>query len=441
VPKNKIASIVELRWDDIKNQVIQVNPEFAEIINNIKNKNDFPLYKVTYPFGSTIIDSGKFQLPLKDGTLVPISHSSINQKYYDQLNYNSNSIPFGIVLDKSIELFLQTQDRVIPSVIHSEGKLLGLWSSLSSMHVWLDAWHMTAGSRSIFVLPKITDNASHKKLCKARGIKAPLPGDLNSHWNLLTKLAAHSDFSEPWFTETLFFSNKWFVPQKDNNWVRFQNYLYQKAWKGTETWRSKAVYDHIWDSIIRELTKSQTKIAPFIVDIVKHIITIGIGAAPGFCPATCSKKIPIKGLQQDFIDLYSLKNYAPTIMVPHHFSKKSRRKVYWSLAMPTHFESNVKPKKLNSTLAVLREIKELMLYFKEVTLKKPDSIKGSPMETFLNDANFDFFHSEPDVEGEIGLSLELPKKDDTLVYTAPSLQKRGFSDVSPFVRGCVRFSF
>lgn len=434
------ASFVETRWDNIKEDVRRVNPEFAEVVDDLKTKNDYPLYIVYYPFGSLIIDTGRFRFPLKDGSLAPITCSAISSDIREQLGYNAGSIPLGLVLDHSVELFLQTEDRVIPSAVTKSGKLIGLWAALSSIHVWLDAWHMTAGARSIFVLPKITDTAGHKKLCRARNIKMPLPRNLGMHWSLLTKVAQHSDFSQPWYTKVLLFSKNWLSEQKNDSWIRFQRFLYQEAWIGTEYWRRKIVYDHIWDTIIRELTKNDIRATPFIIDIVKYIIMVGLGAVPGFCPAVNNEEVPVEGLQEDFIKLYGLKNYAPTIMVPHHFSIINKRPVYWSLTMPTHLESTVKPKTLTSTLVILREIRDLMLYFKQTILKNSNTIKDSPIEQFLTQVQFDFFHSEPDSEGQIRLSLEMPKGDSSLIHCSSKFGQRLFSDVSPFVRGCVRFS-
>lgn len=298
------SSFIETRWDEIRDSVSKVNPTFASVIDGLKTKNDYPLYKVYYPFGSLIIDNGRFRFPLKDGTLAPITSSYIPPHIREQLGYNAGSIPLGIVLNHSVELFLQTEDRVIPYSLNHAGKLIGLWTALSSLHVWLDAWQMTAGARSIFVLPKITDTVSHKKLCRARGIKMALPRNLGMHWSLLTKLAQHSNFKQPWFTEVLLFSKNWLNEQKNDSWVRFQHFLYQEAWTGTEYWRRKIVYDHIWDTIIRELTKNDIRATPFIIDIVKFIIMVGLGVVPGFCPAINDEEVPIEGLQEDFINLY-----------------------------------------------------------------------------------------------------------------------------------------
>ena len=232
----------------------------------------------------------------------------------EQLGYHDGHIPLGMVLNRSVELYMQTEDRVIPFNVIKAGRLVGLTFVLSPVHVWPQAWHMTAGARSIFVLPKITDSISHRKLCRARGMKVPLARDLGTHWSLLTKMANDSGFSQPWCTEVLFFSKKWVDNSKDDDWLRFNYFLYQEGWAAIEYMLTKTVYDHVWDILIRELTKYDIKATPFIIDVTKYIIMVGLGAVPGFSPAINDDEAPIKGLQEDFINHYGLKNYAPT----HH---------------------------------------------------------------------------------------------------------------------------
>ncbi len=433
------ASYIETRWDEVRGRVRKVNPIFADVIDNLRTKNDYPLYKVRYPFGTSVIDTGKFQFPMADGSVVPMSHGGVPQYVRDQLGYHEGHIPLGLVLDRSVELFMRTENRVIPFNVIKAGRLVGLTWVLSPTYIWPQAWHMTAGARSIFVLPKITDMNNHRKLCRARNIKMPLARDLKTHWSLLTKMASDTNFSEPWVSEILFFSKNWLQNKNNDAWVQFNYFLYKEGWVAIEYLLTKTVHDHIWDILIRELRDHEVKATSFIIDVTKYIIMIGLGAVPGFCPAINDDEAPITGLQKDFIELYGLKNYAPTIMIPHHFSEDDKRPVYWSLAMPTHFESTVKPKTLKSTMVTLREIREMIYHFKDTMSKYAKSIDNST-ENFLRQMRFDFFHSEPDAEGRIRLSLEMPKEDSALTFCADNLSNRRFSDVSPFVRGCVRLS-
>jgi len=433
-----MASFEETRWSEIREKVFQVNPEFAAVVDSLKTKDKYPMYRVQYPFGSSIIDTGKFHFPTEEGHLVPLTDTAIPARIRENLGYHGGHVPLGLVLNRSVELFMRSEERVIPFSLVKAGKFIGLTLALSPAYVWPKAWHMTAGARSIFMLPKITDLASHRKLCRARNLKLPPARDLGTHWHLLTKIASDGGFSQPWHTEVLFFSKNWLEETLTDSWLRFNYFLNKEGWAAVQYMLIKTVQDHFWDILIRELTKYQIRTTAFIIDVTKYIIMVGLGSVPGFSPAINDEEAPVTGLQEDFIELYGLKNYAPTIMVPHHFEVGHKRPVYWSLTMPTHFESTVKPKTLTSTLVTLREIREMMFHFKETLLKYAKS-KDHSTEEFLNKVRFDFFHSEPDAENQIRLSLEMPKEDSSLTFCSHSKGQRRFSDVSPFVRGCVRF--
>lgn len=437
-------TIKEVKWKDVKEAVAKVNPKFAAVINNMSLSNDFSLYLVRYPFGSLIVKSGVFYVPNEKGQIVPISDPSISDKFRKALNYN-NGIPMGVILKKSAELFMQTKEHTIPFGMMKEGKIFALWRILNPSMSYLapQIWNISSGARDIFFLPKITDTASYKKLAKARNIKYPMPRNLLEQAAILTHLANHKEFSSEWNTEMLFFPNIWLKYQDDDNWIRFHHFLLQEAWENSEHWRNKVVYDFIWDSFVKEITEKNIRIAPHRIDIVKHLIMVGLGVLPGFCPAIDNEAAPVGSLQDEFIDIYDLKRFSPTIMVPHHFSPNEKRPVYWSLQFPTHFESNPKPYTSNSIIEALREIKILLEEFiQAVNEGKLEGLTGTPIPDFFKLIRYDFFHSDlvPNHEDGIRHSKEMVDGDKSLIKCAKKYGHRTFSEISPFVRGCVRIS-
>jgi hypothetical protein len=436
------ASYSKVSWNEVRDQVRKINPELCKIIDGIDTKDKYPLYKVRYPFGSNIIDSGIFHYPSDDGNLAPLLSNQVPSHIRTQLGYNGGGIPMGLILNRSVELFLQTEERVIPFSVKQPGDLCSLWAALNQTrsYVWPHVWNMTAGARSLFVLPKITDNIRYKKLCRARGIRMAIPRTLNMHWSLLSKMSQHSDYSKPWFTEILFFSENWLKNRPDEGWLKFHHYLHQEGWSKTEYWRNKIVYDHIWDIFVRDLTKQDLKASSYVIEMVKHVIMVGLGIVPGFCPAINDNEAPFEKFQEDLIDIYGLKNFSPAIMVPHHYSAEEKRPVYWSLHTQSHFETTIKAKTFTSTLSILKEISDLIDQFKQSILKHTNKLAvDSPLEELIKRTQLDFFHSEIDEDGQIRQSLEMPKEDKNLIQNIKKFGKRTFSDVSPFVRGCIRF--
>jgi len=439
------ATLEEVKWKDVRESVAKVKPEFAAVIDGLKLNDKHRLYKARYPFGSTIVKEGMFYCPTDNGLVVPIEDHRISSKVREDLNYVHTNPP-AIVLDHSVELFMKLENGVIPFVFITKGRVFALWRTLDpnpslSYHSGKE-WHMVSGARNIFMLPKITDKVCHKKLCRFYNIKYPLPQHLLDHQAIFSHIAQNKNFPVHWSTELLFFSAEWLKKYDTEQWLRFRYFLLETAWNGSQFWRNKFIFDFMWDSFVTELGKKNNMIKPYIVDIVKHLMMIGLGVLPGFSPALDNEYAPIKQLQENFIEIYGLKNFAPIIMVPYYFNpnEKSSRPVYWSLQIPNYFRSMPKPKTESSIMEDMRDIKRLLdLFTNAVAGNKIKGIIGTPIEKCLETIQFDYFHSDPDPENYTRLASEIPKEDPAFTHFKGK-QNKEFSQVSPFVRGCIRIS-
>lgn len=434
----------ELSWEDIRDEVGKVNPQLKEIIDGIGPSGRDFFYRARYPFGSKILDKSKFHIPY-NREILPIDDPRIPNKIKEQLGYStytSHSVPLALSLNNSVELHLQAEDRITPFSLYTTGKLFGLWSALPSMQSFGPrVWNITAGARCIFLLPKIQDSPSYKKLCKARNIKLSMPRTLLDQGIMLAQIAKHEDFQkkEKWTTNILFFTRNWIIKSKDEKWKNLLLHLYEQAWQGADFWRNKVVYDLIWDTFVKDLSTRQVKVNPYIINIVEHIIMVGLGVLPGFSSAINNQSGPIDSFKADFINIYGLKNFAPTIMIPKHLSGHDKAFVYVSLQLPTHMESIPKSKKSGSITDNLKEIKTLLENFRKAVLDgKIPSVIGTPFYIFFEKVEFAFFHSDPDSEREIRPSYEMPIEDEDLISCPAKYGKKNFSDISPFIRGCVR---
>lgn len=440
------ATLEEVSWREVRDAVIKVNPAIAEKIDALKLGKDLTLYKARYPFGCMILNRSTFYIP-HAGRLLSLHDSAIPQKLKEALTYGQEiaaSMPLGLCLNNTAELYMQQEERVIPFSFFTPGKIFGLWSSLSKSVAYPAprVWYITAGARSIFLLPKITDTPSYKKLSKARALKRPVPRSLTEHGYILADMTRHAEFPSPWYTEILFFPRKWLEKHNGEAWARFHLFIHEEAWEKAEYWRNKVVYDYMWDSFVRDFARKNLRISPYIVDIVEHLMAIGLGVLPGFCPATDDQAGPIAAFQQDFISQYGLRYFSPVIMVPTHFNPEKNEYVYWSMQLATYFESFPKPRTPNSIISDLREVINLLHQFQQAVLEgKIPEVIGTPFYEFLKKVRFDFFHSDIEADDNIRHSSEMPKEDKRLVECSKNFGKRSFSEVSPFVRGCVRIGY
>ena len=72
------AKLTKVTWQEIRAKVAKVNLPLANAIDHLDPSDDFTLYKVSYPFGSNILENGVLSIPLPDGKIVPIQiHKSV----------------------------------------------------------------------------------------------------------------------------------------------------------------------------------------------------------------------------------------------------------------------------------------------------------------------------------------------------------------------------
>ena len=437
-----IASLQEFTWRQIREEVWKVNPSFAEIVDNLDPSDKYTIHKARYPYGSEILKRALLYLPDANGGVVPITSNHIDPKIRQDLNYNSNSNPVTMVLKNSVELFFSLEGRTISLYDPLDaGKIFGTWRILnpSKAHQPIFIWNMTAGARSIFMLPKITETEKHYRLKKAFHLDVDAPKNLIDHWGVFKELVNHPEFPEPWSVEVIFFSRKWFEHLDDKAWINFNYYLLKAVWEGSEFWRNYFFWNILFSTIkeVRGLKPS-----PYIDDTVKYLFFIGIGAVTGFCPATNSEVAPIAGLQKVYIDFYNLKKYLPVIMRPNIFAidSKKPKPVYYSLQFPNAVEFSPKTRDRSSFITDLYEIRSLLNKYLVEILSGQFNVEETPLYKMAKNVNFDYFHNNVQQYPGMKESALIPIEDPNFFVGFDDKNIDLFPANSAFVKGCIRIS-
>ncbi|MBB72503.1 MAG: hypothetical protein CMF50_08915 [Legionellales bacterium] len=432
-----------LSWTDIRERVQQINPELAGIIDEIEPNDEFRLVKVCYPFGVNILENGICHLPTPTGKFAAIDHHQIPPSLRSLVDYNP--CPLGLVLNKSVEVYIKTsEDRVIPFKLFEPGRTFGVWSIMEQPQAFVRKswdWNISSGARTLFMLPKIADRISHNRLCRAHGIRSYVPNTLCEHWKVFAEIAkAHANESH-WGTDVLFFTDKWLdAAANDKAWSRLRNYWTEEAWRQAYNWVGKMNFDFGWDAFISELERRQMKARPYMLDTLKHLLAIGSGTIPGFKPADASESTaPTSIIQQAYVDDYQLKSYAPTIMQPAHLTSAPGDAVYYSLQFPTLPEKPQELKSIPSVMKVLRELKNLVDVFMDISRAWPKP-KDAQGYDFVKTAQLDYFHNEHDNYEEISPTALLPDQDANFSKLPKVYQDRRFPENGHFLRGCVKIS-
>ena len=190
-----MQTIKQVSWEDISKQVEAVNPEFAKIVNTIEPvKSKYPLYVLTYRYGDMIDGpDGEFRFPVGD-QLVDINSDLLDKQFQKDLGYSKNITPGGLLLSGAIELFLETDSRVIPRKMVMPGDLIAMWAQLETDRHFhpVQAMRSSVGARSIFMLPNIGDYSQHKNLKKDFNLKLAPPKALLDQWKVFKTLTANA---------------------------------------------------------------------------------------------------------------------------------------------------------------------------------------------------------------------------------------------------------
>ncbi len=436
--KDNRPAIEKLTWKQARDDVVKANPQLANEIDKIDPGNDFLLIKARYPFGATILDKGVLHLPTDNQQLLSIDNPDLDPEIRESLTY-AQTMPMGVVLNNSIELFLLEGRRVVPFSLMRTGKIFALWTVLEIMqsahlgHIW----SITAGARSLIMLPKISDVTYYKKLKREFNLFSSVPKDFLDEWEVFKELAQCATFPEPWSVEVLFFSGKWLENQKDPKWRLLRSYLMETAWHETAYLRNQVVLDFAFSCA---LEAKNLKPNPYLTDTVKHLYSIGTGTYPAFIVAHDESAGPIRALQTVFNNIYSLK-YSPTMLHPGYFSAEDpQRPCYYSLAVPTLVVFSPKSKKITSKLEDLREIKHVMNGISTYLLEDKLKLVNTPIYKWAKNIDYSYFHSEMDSRELILNSSEITMGDSMLVSELKKYPEKSFCASSPFLRGCIRIS-
>jgi hypothetical protein len=423
-------------WDDVRKQVMSVNPEFARIIDKLSPGPEFTLYKVTYPYGSHILQKGDLYLPTKDG-LVSLKDQSVSPTIKKAIGYNAYSNPVTMVLKNSAEMFIPIEGRIIPYSIVKSGDVFGLWTVLDGLISHcppLFLWDMTAGARSVSMLSKISDSMSHRRLVQHYQIDHSCPKSLLDHWGIFTEIANDPSFGDPWQMEMLYFSRKWFDKLKDPEWVAFRSYLQGLAWRSSAYWRNQYTSNLMWTHIQRE---ESIKPSAYTSDIVKHLFAVGVSALPGFAPALNDFLGPFQRIQTAYHDVYRMRDYPPIIMQPEYFDSALNNTVYVSLQFMSAMDLAPKSNDRSSTIADLYAVQSLVQKYLRGVTKGGFNMKGARLYEMANTVDYRFYHSDSGQYPNIVSSASIPKKDSAFTELMKKFHATSFPARGSFLRGCV----
>lgn len=437
--------LVKVYWHDVRERVKAVDPTFTKLVDGISPDKKFPLYLSYLPYGDFLGDTESTFLPLIDGGQVRLTDQNLAKDIIKHLGYGRSGAPFGMVLEKELEFFidLKNENITIPSAVYGPGKFFSFGRNFSKKNNRAYAPNsvitISSGARSAFVLPNIGCVVNHVNLQRDYNIMSPPPKSLYEHWHLFKEILNSHVTENKWKSCILFFSEKWIEKiLNDDAWSKIKIYLHEQAWQYFEYERNGSLYD-VTFSVIQK--QRNLKPNPYLTDTARHLFTTALGDAPGYAPACNENSLPTNILQNAFVTSYGLKKYFPTIMKPTTFLFESdKTPVYYSLQHPSTLKFSPKSRKISSTLLEIRELHHIMKIFIKELHKEHMMGADSVIGEVARKVEFDYFHNQLDRHHVIKPSIEILKNDKRFdksshIYKNPNAV---FAADAPFLRGCIR---
>ncbi len=406
-------------WSDIREQVKLVQSELANIIDAIPNIYAAQFIKAGYYYGANIVENGITALPISSHKTAPLGDNQLPTQINQLLCYHNDN-PIGIILTHAVEVFLETDNRVIPLRIMDTGNIIGLWGAhgLSPTHTTKQAWHVTAGARTVFSLAKLSNNAHHLRLQRELGIDIEAPQTLLEQHAVFQEIAKQAN---NWHCEIIFFTK----PFIETHWQP-QTPLYQYA----EQYILKELFFYyngiiditlVWEKLAAIVAKRRWQPKPVAINTLCHLLAIASDMYPAFAVAQTDKLLPLSLLKQVYQDYYQLADYPLIIMQPQTVST-TNTPLYYSLALPTLLEC---PVVASSKVRIINDLLHVRKLIK--LLQQQDNV----------DCQYDFFHYSADALQTVNSSEVLAELDPQFMGEH-SDSVTFFPYSSPFFRGCIQ---
>jgi hypothetical protein len=416
-------------WQDIREKVKSVNPEFAQIIDQINPDKNYPLIQASYNFGDLIVKDGETFLPSEKG-LISLNSPTLAKTVSKELAYTS--IPLFLTLQNANEVYIHSGERAIPLNTFHEGSFLGLFETIDFMcgRTSSSRWCVSAGSRNVFMLPKLNDISGFKKLKIEFNLDSDVqPRHLTDHWRLFKNIAQHPNFKTPWKNTVLFFTRNWFQQaQKDLAWFGFERYIFKEGWTQADMSIGKIGTRLNWQYFSEAIAARNLKPTPYLSNQLKHLLLVSTGQWPGFrVDDTLDAIGPMARLQEIILDVYALKKYYPTVFYSSSLATPSSLLLYYSLSYPSILEGSY----MNDNSTIMLDMRTLKLLIETI-----QPILNKISQSNLSKKKFTYLHVENDKFHEIQPSSQVTQLDPSLLTYQTKYPNQEFCETSQFWRGC-----
>ena len=432
--------LVRTNWEYARDKFNLVDPHLTKLIDKVSPNNNMCIYLAYFPYGTLKGDTHSSYLPLLNNKVCKLNDPHIDKKIIKELGYGMKSSPLGMILDKSLEYFIEFDDQVFPYQIDNPGTIFnkGILLKRKSIRNYSPNGILkaTAGARTAFMLPSINSHNGINKLSKKTDVELTTPRKLTDHFEIFKAINEYSNNS--WKACLAYFSEDWVQNILNNpSWIEIKNYILEGK-ENNDSFNANSPYYEIFYSKAQKDRNIRTS-SPYLTNTAIHLIKIAIGEHPGYIPATTEQLLPLTSIQSQISDSFQLKK-TPTVMVPHSLIYETEKHpVYYSMQFPTspHFLT-----KKNEKVTANQEIDYLdsiLNKFIEEMTKENSLLSGTVFSEISQNIRYNYFHNYPPKESKlIKNSRELLTLDSRFSFCSCENTYNDFSFEGQFLRGCIQ---
>jgi hypothetical protein len=410
----RLIAVEELTWNKATNIIETVNSDLANIMHAMDDTLGCTFYKVAYKFGNRIINNGKCYLPLVDGGSIAFDDPALPASLRDDLSYSKNEDPLAMILSKNSEFYISRDiDTQTQSIIHP-GQMFGIPRAvddrINNISTSALTSNLNAGSRSLFMLSKISDQIFHGKLKEHFKIDLAAPATPHDHWELFVEIANKSN--SQWQCEVLYFSRKWINQLKSDDWAAIAKRLMQIHRTSYTAWHN---FRDPWNNRFYEIevTKKLGKLYPMqSIHTAKDLFMLAAGIVTGFRPATNEDSAPIKVITEAYTNIYNKlakQKQIPIIMEAAKFNSNSKYPIYYSINHSISTQKDLESSKYRSQITRLDEIRTINEIYTKAILDEKSDVES--LYNIAQNTTFSYYHSKPEGYSKILNPLLLATED------------------------------